>query len=146
MTAAATSGPLLEVSDLVKHFPVRTGLFRRAGDGVHAVCGVSFAVGRGETLGVVGESGCGKSTTGLLSLGLLPPTSGSVHFDGREVFALAPKELRRLRRRMQIVFQDPFASLDPRMTVGASIAEPLRVHRLYRKRSEERRVGKECRL
>ena len=138
MTGAATGAPLLEVSHLVKHFPVRTGLFRRSGDGVHAVCGVSLAVGRGETLGVVGESGCGKSTTGLLALGLLPPTSGSVRFDGRDVFALKPRELRHLRRRMQIVFQDPFASLDPRMKVGSSIAEPLRVHRRYRHGGKER--------
>jgi peptide/nickel transport system ATP-binding protein/oligopeptide transport system ATP-binding protein len=124
--------PILEVSDLVKHFPVRTGLIRRGAKAVHAVCGVSFAVDRGETLGVVGESGCGKSTTGLLALGLLAPTSGAVRFDGEDVLAMRPRQLRHLRRRMQIVFQDPFASLDPRMKVGASIAEPLRVHHAYR--------------
>jgi oligopeptide/dipeptide ABC transporter ATP-binding protein len=122
---------ILEVDDLVKHFPVRKGLLRRDQEAVHAVCGVSFHVRRGETLGVVGESGCGKSTTGLLALGLLPPTSGSIRFDGQDILALKARGLRHLRRRMQIVFQDPFASLDPRMTVGASIAEPLRVHNLY---------------
>ena len=135
MTAPAP--PILEVVDLVKHFPVRSGLFRHA-EGVHAVCGVSFTLGRGETLGVVGESGCGKSTTGLLAIGLLPPTSGTIRFDGIDLHGLAPSEVRHLRRRMQIVFQDPFASLDPRMTVGESIAEPLRVHHLYRHGGKER--------
>ncbi len=130
MTAA--DQPVLEVRDLVKHFPVRTGLLRRAAGAVHAVCGVSFGIERGETLGLVGESGCGKSTTGRLALGLLPVTSGTVRFDGHDVAAMGPKQLRLLRRRMQIVFQDPFASLDPRMTVGASIAEALLIHRLYR--------------
>jgi oligopeptide/dipeptide ABC transporter ATP-binding protein len=125
-----TGEPLLVVRDLVKHFPVRGPLLRKVGD-VHAVCGVSFSVGRGETLGIVGESGCGKSTTGRLALGLMPPTAGSVHFDGHDVLAMKGKDLRVLRRRMQMVFQDPFASLDPRLTVGASIAEPLRVHGSY---------------
>jgi len=138
-------GPLLEVRDLVKHFPVRAGLLRRTARVVHAVCDVSFEVRRGETLGLVGESGCGKSTTGLLALGLLPPTSGAVRFDGRDMLAMEPGDLRRLRRRMQIVFQDPYASLDPRMTVGASIAEPLRVHRLYRPDGKAR-VGELLRL
>jgi peptide/nickel transport system ATP-binding protein/oligopeptide transport system ATP-binding protein len=134
-----TTEALLEVSDLVKHFPVRGPLFTRAGD-VHAVCGVSFGIARGETLGLVGESGCGKSTTGRLALGLLPATAGSVRFGEHDVMALKPRELRGLRRRMQMVFQDPFASLDPRMTVGASIAEPLRVHRLYRSGGGQERV------
>jgi peptide/nickel transport system ATP-binding protein/oligopeptide transport system ATP-binding protein len=129
---------ILEVRDLVKHFPVRGPLLRRSRDAVHAVCDVSFSIGRSETLGLVGESGCGKSTTGLLALGLLPPTSGAVHFDGQDVLAMGPRQLRQLRRRMQIVFQDPFASLDPRMTVGASIAEPLRIHHLYRDGGKDR--------
>jgi peptide/nickel transport system ATP-binding protein/oligopeptide transport system ATP-binding protein len=123
--------PLLDVRDLVKHFPVRGPLLRTVGL-VHAVCGVSLSVGRGETLGLVGESGCGKSTTGRLALGLLPATAGSVRFDGHDVLSMRGKDLRGLRRRMQMVFQDPYASLDPRLTVGASIAEPLRVHGAYR--------------
>ena len=123
---------ILEVDGLVKHFPIRTGLFRRATGDVHAVCNVSFSVRRGETLGLVGESGCGKSTTARCLLRLTEPTSGSVRFQGDEVFAMGAGELRRLRRRMQIVFQDPYASLNPRMTVHAIVADPLRVHGLYR--------------
>jgi peptide/nickel transport system ATP-binding protein/oligopeptide transport system ATP-binding protein len=132
------TGRILEVRDLVKHFPVRAGIFRRSRKVVHAVCGVSFGIGRGETLGLVGESGCGKSTTGRLTLGLVAATSGSVTFGGAEVLEASTRELRKLRRRMQIVFQDPYASLDPRMTIGASIAEPLKVHRLYRNGGKER--------
>ncbi len=123
---------ILEVTDLVKHFPVRGGLLNRTRAVVHAVCGVSFGIDKGETLGVVGESGCGKSTTGRLTLGLLPATSGSVRFAGLDVLSLGTRELRRLRRRMQIVFQDPYASLDPRVSVGENIAAPLRVHHMYR--------------
>jgi peptide/nickel transport system ATP-binding protein/oligopeptide transport system ATP-binding protein len=96
------------------------------------VCDVSFDVGKGETLGIVGESGCGKSTTARLLLGLLPATSGTVRFGGTEVLKARSKALRALRRRLQMVAQDPYASLDPQMTVGASIAEPLRIHRMYR--------------
>jgi peptide/nickel transport system ATP-binding protein/oligopeptide transport system ATP-binding protein len=125
-------GRILEVRDLVKHFPVRGGLFSRSRKVVHAVCGVSFGIAKGETLGLVGESGCGKSTTGRLTLGLLSATSGSVNFAGTEVFETKPRDLRRLRRRMQIVFQDPYASLDPRMSVGATIAEPLKIHHMWR--------------
>jgi oligopeptide/dipeptide ABC transporter ATP-binding protein len=123
---------ILEVRDLVKHFPVRAGIFSRSKKVVHAVCGVSFGIAKGETLGLVGESGCGKSTTGRLTLGLVDATSGSVNFGGTEVLEAGTRELRKLRRRMQIVFQDPYASLDPRMSIGASIAEPLKVHHLYR--------------
>ena len=123
--------PLVEVRDLVKHYPVRAGLFRRVVEEVHAVCGVSFDVARGETLGLVGESGCGKTTTGRVLMHLVPASSGSVRFDGTEVLTLRGAELRRLRRRMQIVFQDPYASLNPRMTVHAIVAEPMRVHGLY---------------
>jgi len=136
--ASATADVILEVDSLVKHFRVRHGILRRSAGPVHAVCGVSFTVARGETLGLVGESGCGKSTTGLLALGLLPPTSGVVRFAGQDLGELGGRALRSLRRRMQIVFQDPFASLDPRMTVGASIAEPLRIHRLYGEGGPER--------
>jgi peptide/nickel transport system ATP-binding protein/oligopeptide transport system ATP-binding protein len=119
---------ILEVRDLVKHFPVRAGLFRRVVDQCHAVCGVTFDVGRGETLGLVGESGCGKSTTGRVILRLLDATAGSVRFRGEEMLTRGAREMRSLRSSVQIVFQDPYASLNPRMTVNAIIAEPLKVH------------------
>jgi oligopeptide/dipeptide ABC transporter ATP-binding protein len=129
---------ILEVRNLVKHFPVRAGLFRRVVDEVHAVCGLSFDVGRGETLGLVGESGCGKSTTGRLILRLIEATSGSVHFRGTDMVGLHGAEMRNIRRSVQIVFQDPYASLNPRMTVNAIIAEPLRVHDLWGRAGKER--------
>ncbi len=125
------SETVLEVEDLVKHFPVRAGFLRRQVGEIHAVCGVSFDVKRGETLGLVGESGCGKSTTGRMILRLIPPTAGSVRFRGQEVLTTGAKEMRRLRREMQIVFQDPYASLNPRMKVRSIIAEPLQIHGLY---------------
>jgi oligopeptide transport system ATP-binding protein len=120
--------PLLVAERLTKHFPVRRGVFGRRTAFVHAVDDVSFSVARGETLALVGESGCGKSTTGRLLLRLIEPTSGRVTFEGQDVLALSPGELRARRRRMQIVFQDPYASLNPRMTVGETIDEPLRLH------------------
>ena len=133
---------LLEVTDLVKHYPVRTGLLRRKAGTVHAVDGVSFSVGRGETLGLVGESGCGKSTTGRCVLRLIEPSSGEVVFDGKNVLALSAAELRALRRDMQIIFQDPYASLDPRMTVGAIIGEALIIHGLVKtKRQFDERIA-----
>ena len=120
---------VIEVNDLVKEFPVKAGVGRTRGV-VHAVSGVSFAVGPGETLGLVGESGSGKTTVGRCILRLIEPTSGSVRFEGRELVGLPAEELREMRRDMQIVFQDPYASLDPKMTVGASIAEPLKLQKI----------------
>jgi oligopeptide transport system ATP-binding protein len=132
MTAHAAPGDevLLTVSNLTKHFPIRKGFFSRTVGQVRAVDGVSFSVRRGETLGLVGESGCGKTTTGRCILRLVEPTSGSVRFDGREVLHLSRRELRDVRRRMQIVFQDPYSSLNPRMTVRAMLSEVLSVHGL----------------
>ena len=119
------SDPILEVKDLVKIFPIRTGFLRRVTGGVQAVSGLSFTVGRGQTVGVVGESGCGKSTMGRLLLRLIPATSGSVAFDGDEVLTMGGRAMKLFRRRAQIVFQDPYASLNPRMTVRTIIGEPL---------------------
>ena len=134
---------LLRVKDLVKHFPIRGGLLQRVVDRVHAVDGVSFDIAAGETLGVVGESGCGKSTTGRCILRLIEPTSGEVWFEGKNVTALGKRELRALARDMQIIFQDPFASLNPRMTVGAIVGEGLVIHALAKSSREiEERVAR----
>jgi oligopeptide/dipeptide ABC transporter ATP-binding protein len=126
----ATAAPLLEVRDLRKHFPIKRGLFGRTVGAVRAVDGVSFSVGVGEVLGLVGESGCGKTTTGRCILRLIEPTSGSVKFAGREITTLAPGEMRALRREMQIVFQDPYSSLNPRLTIGSMLSEALSIHRI----------------
>jgi len=131
-----SAAPLLQVRDLVKRFPVRSGLLRRTTGQVHAVDGVSFELLEGQTLGVVGESGCGKSTMGRCILRLIEPTSGQVVFDGQDVTAADRSSLRALARQMQIIFQDPFASLNPRMTVGAIIGEGLVIHGLARNRTE----------
>ncbi len=136
---AHTSAPLLEVHDLRVWFPVRSGLLGGVKEHAKAVDGVSFHLNPGETLGLVGESGCGKTTVGRAILRLIPPTSGSVRFEGRDVLALGASDLRRTRRRMQIIFQDPAGSLNPRMTVGRAIAEPLLVHRLCSSRAEAKR-------
>jgi oligopeptide/dipeptide ABC transporter ATP-binding protein len=133
---------LLEVVDLKKYFPVRKGLFSHVHGYVRAVDGVSFTIGRKETLGLVGESGCGKTTTGRTILRLLEPTAGDVVFEGQSVLKLDRKELRQMRRNMQIVFQDPFGSLNPRMTVGSIIGEPLAVHGVA-SRKERREAVKE---
>ncbi|MEM7530448.1 MAG: dipeptide ABC transporter ATP-binding protein [Pseudomonadota bacterium] len=133
--------PLLELENVVKHFPIKKGLIlaRTVGQ-VRAVDGVSFALARGETLALVGESGCGKSTTGRLALRLIEPTSGSIRFDGQDITELGTQGLRALRRRMQIVFQDPFASLNPRLTVGEILAEPLVLHGLASGRQLEAQI------
>ncbi len=124
--------PLLEVRHLVKHFPVGGGFLGRGAGLVRAVDDVSFAIRRGETLGLVGESGCGKTTTGRAILQLERPTSGQVLFEGRDLTTLDEVELRDMRRRMQVIFQDPYSSLNPRMTVGQMLAEPLAVHGIVR--------------
>ena len=134
--------PLLRVKNLVKHFPIKGGLFSREVARVHAVDGVTFAINAGETLGLVGESGCGKSTTGRCILRLIEPTTGEVWFGGKNVTTLDKRSLRALRRDMQIIFQDPYASLNPRMTVGSIVGEALIIHKLAKdKRDREEKVA-----
>jgi oligopeptide/dipeptide ABC transporter ATP-binding protein len=136
----APEGTLLEVRGLKKYFPIHGGFFGRDRGAVRAVDGLTFWLGRGETLGLVGESGSGKTTAGRTLLRLIEPTDGSAQFEGRNVFEMERDELRGMRRRAQIVFQDPFASLNPRMTVGDTIREVLKVHRLAKGKAAEARV------
>jgi oligopeptide transport system ATP-binding protein len=134
VTAGERAQPVLSVRNLVKHFPVHSqGLIRREIGQVHAVCGVSFDLGQSETLGLVGESGCGKSTTGRVLLGLQPATAGEVLYGDRDLTKLNNKQMRSVRRDVQIVFQDPYASLNPRIPVSDIVAEPLKIHGLYGK-------------
>ncbi len=138
----ANVAPLVQVRNLTKHFPIRSGLLQRVTGAVKAVDGVSFDVAPGETLALVGESGCGKTTTGRAILRLVEPTDGTIAFDGTDVRALKGESLRRMRRRMQIVFQDPYGSLNPRMTIGAAIKEGLIVHQLAEGAAADVRVAK----
>ncbi len=141
MTSAAPA-PLVEVDRLVKHFPVRRGFFSSKLAGVvRAVDDVSFTVARGETLGLVGESGCGKSTAGRLLVRLLEPTSGAIRFEGADLARMKTGELQARRRDVQIIFQDPFSSLDPRKTVSRIVGEPLVVHRIGDRRQREERIA-----
>tara|TARA_Y100001960_G_C14720369_1_gene852070 strand:- start:700 stop:1713 length:1014 start_codon:yes stop_codon:yes gene_type:complete len=132
--------PLLRVQNLKKYFPIRKGVFSRVDSHVKAVDEVSFHVGRGETLGLVGESGCGKTTAGRSVLRIIEPTSGDILFGGVDVMSLAGQELRDIRKRMQIIFQDPYGSLNPRMTVGAIVGEGLVVHKMGTRKDWEERV------
>jgi oligopeptide/dipeptide ABC transporter ATP-binding protein len=138
---AGLAGPVLAVSGLKKHFPVRKGLLRRTVGHVYAVDDVSFEIGSGETLGLVGESGCGKTTVGRAILRLIEPTAGTIHLAGRDITRLGKMELRPYRQQMQIIFQDPFSSLNPRMRAGDIVGEPLWVHRKGNKRERRERVA-----
>src|SRR5216117_1685415 len=135
------TGPLLEVKDLVKHYAVRGGVLRRQVGTVHAVDGVSFSLRVGETLGLVGESGCGKSTVARTVLRLVEPTAGSIKLNGQDITRLGKAALRPHRRQMQIIFQDPFSSLNPRMSAGDIVGEPLQVHGIAGGRDKEERVA-----
>ena len=138
---AAAGEEILRIEDLYKHFPIRAGLFRREVGRVHAVDGVDLSLTAGETVGLVGESGCGKSTLARTIIKLLEPTSGRIVFNGRDITEFSRRQMREVRRELQIVFQDPYASLNPRMTVREIVAEPLRIHGLYRGQQGRARVN-----
>jgi oligopeptide transport system ATP-binding protein len=139
--AYSNGHPLLELRHVKKYFPIRKGVLQREVARVHAVDDVSFTVTEGETLGLVGESGCGKSTLGRTIIRLLEPTDGEILFDGQEIEGLGPRRLRPLRREMQMVFQDPYASLNPRKRVGTIISDPMKIHGLGNSRERKARVG-----
>src|SRR5579859_5313888 len=139
-TPEATGTTLVDVKGLKVHFPIKGGILSRTMAYVKAVDGVDFTVRRGETLGLVGESGCGKSTTGRAILQLYRPTAGHVYFEGKDLTTMGGEELRRQRRQMQMIFQDPYASLNPRMTVGSIISEPLQVHGLASGKARQEKV------
>jgi oligopeptide transport system ATP-binding protein len=134
--------PLVEVKNLRKYFPIKKGIFSRTVNHVKAVDGLDFTIFKGETLGLVGESGCGKSTTGRTILQLLKPSEGEVLYEGKNLVGMSKNELRKLRRDLQIVFQDPYASLDPRLTVGEVISEPLEIHNICSGKEKQKRVEK----
>jgi oligopeptide/dipeptide ABC transporter ATP-binding protein len=138
---AAAGEEILRIEELYKHFPIRAGLFRKTVGQVHAVDGVDLTLKAGETLGLVGESGCGKSTLARTIIKLLEPTSGRIIFNGRDITGLSRRQMREVRRELQIVFQDPYASLNPRMTVREIVAEPLRIHGQYRGKQGRARVN-----
>jgi oligopeptide transport system ATP-binding protein len=153
VTASVNAAPrphdaanLVEVDDLKVHFPIRSGIFKTTKGSVKAIDGVTFEVRRGETLGLVGESGCGKSTIGRAMIRLREPTAGSVRFDGLDLASLKSGALRKMRRRMQIIFQDPYGSLDPRMTVGSIVSEPIETHHLATGVAKKERVAELLRL
>lgn len=131
---------MLKVSNLIKHFPIKKGIFSHTVGYVQALNSISFNIEKGETLGLVGESGCGKTTAGRVILSLMKPTSGKVFFEGQDLFSLNKNEMRKMRRDMQLIFQDPFASLNPRLSVGSIVGEPLSIHNIAHGKEKEQRV------
>ncbi|MDH5587747.1 MAG: dipeptide/oligopeptide/nickel ABC transporter ATP-binding protein, partial [Nitrospirota bacterium] len=137
----APTSALLQVTGLKKYFPVRSGIFSRVSAWVKAVDDITLQINYGETLGLVGESGCGKTTVGRSILRLQEPTAGDITFEGEDLLALKPRELRHARRRMQIIFQDPYSSLNPRMTIGSIVSEPLKIHKIAKGQELQDRVN-----